>query len=140
MCILLIVLLCLQTSNNSFYPTGHGTKRRVSMHPCMTWMEVQSFRYMAVLRIGRRGEGILVKCECTLSFYIFHFVWIILMMFSWTQFMFCCSNIGLPFYGRSFAGDGLTGIGQVHSGYADTTTWSDDEGSPQCKSAYSNIK
>ena len=67
MCILLIVLLCLQTSNNSFYPTGHGTKRRVSMHPCMTWMEVQSFRYMAVLRIGRMGEGVLVKCECILS-------------------------------------------------------------------------
>jgi len=37
------------------------------MHPCMTWMEVQSFRYMAVLRIGRRGEGVLVKS--TLAFH-----------------------------------------------------------------------
>ncbi|KAL7541791.1 hypothetical protein ACHAXR_011209 [Thalassiosira sp. AJA248-18] len=40
-------------------------------------------------------------------------------------------NIGMPFYGRSFAGEGLTGFGQVHSGYADVATWSDDEGSPQ---------
>ncbi|KAL9190865.1 hypothetical protein ACHAXT_000571 [Thalassiosira profunda] len=40
-------------------------------------------------------------------------------------------NIGLPFYGRSFAGPGLTGWGKTHSGYADTSTWADDEGSPQ---------
>mmetsp|Transcript_20208 Transcript_20208/g.48568 ORF Transcript_20208/g.48568 Transcript_20208/m.48568 type:complete len:687 (+) Transcript_20208:1014-3074(+) len=40
-------------------------------------------------------------------------------------------NIGLPFYGRSFAGGGLTGMGQTHTGYADTITWADDEGSPQ---------
>lgn len=40
-------------------------------------------------------------------------------------------NIGLPFYGRSFAGPGLTNFGQAHGGSADTATWSDDEGSPQ---------
>jgi hypothetical protein len=40
-------------------------------------------------------------------------------------------NIGLPFYGRSFAGSGLTGLGQVHSGAGDMITWSDDEGTPQ---------
>mmetsp|Transcript_3006 Transcript_3006/g.6969 ORF Transcript_3006/g.6969 Transcript_3006/m.6969 type:complete len:694 (-) Transcript_3006:40-2121(-) len=40
-------------------------------------------------------------------------------------------NIGLPFYGRSFAGTGLTGIGDTHIGKADVATWSDDEGSPQ---------
>jgi len=40
-------------------------------------------------------------------------------------------NIGLPFYGRSFAGTGLTGIGQSHSGDADLVAWSLDEGSPQ---------
>ena len=40
-------------------------------------------------------------------------------------------NLGLPFYGRSFAGAGITGFGQSHSGNADATTWSDDEGSPQ---------
>lgn len=43
-------------------------------------------------------------------------------------------NIGLPFYGRSFAGPGLNGFGQSHSGHADTSTWTEDEGSPQCKS------
>lgn len=40
-------------------------------------------------------------------------------------------NLGLPFYGRSFAGAGITHFGQSHSGNADTITWSDDEGSPQ---------
>ena len=40
-------------------------------------------------------------------------------------------NIGLPFYGRSFAGQGLTQIGDTHIGKADVATWSDDEGSPQ---------
>jgi len=42
-------------------------------------------------------------------------------------------NIGLPFYGRSFAGNGLTNFGQSFGGKADTATWSEDEGSPQCK-------
>ncbi|KAL3806783.1 hypothetical protein ACHAXA_003902, partial [Cyclostephanos tholiformis] len=41
------------------------------------------------------------------------------------------ANIGLPFYGRSVAGDGLTGFGQKHLGKADLSTWFDDDGSPQ---------
>ena len=45
------------------------------------------------------------------------------------------SNIGLPFYGRSFAGRGLTKFGQANDGTADIITWRDDEGSPQCKCA-----
>ncbi|KAL7548690.1 hypothetical protein ACHAWF_011963 [Thalassiosira exigua] len=40
-------------------------------------------------------------------------------------------NIGLPFYGRSFAGMGLTAFGQTHSGKSDFVTWTEDEGSPQ---------
>eukprot|EP00956_Cyclotella_meneghiniana_P034342 scaffold103880_cov54-Cyclotella_meneghiniana.AAC.3 len=40
-------------------------------------------------------------------------------------------NIGLPFYGRSYLGSGITGKGQPFSGAADQLTWSDDEGSPQ---------
>ena len=43
------------------------------------------------------------------------------------------SNIGLPFYGRSFSGSGLTQFGQANDGSADTMAWIDDEGSPQCK-------
>ncbi len=44
-----------------------------------------------------------------------------------------CSNIGLPFYGLSFAGRELTKFGQANGGTADLTTWWADEGSPQCK-------
>jgi len=44
-------------------------------------------------------------------------------------------NIGLPFYGRSFAGSALTGMGQAHGGSADMVAWSEDEGSPQCERA-----
>lgn len=40
-------------------------------------------------------------------------------------------NIGLPFYGRSFAGKGITGLNQPHEGVGDLTAWSADEGSPQ---------
>ncbi|KAL3817553.1 hypothetical protein ACHAXA_010572, partial [Cyclostephanos tholiformis] len=40
-------------------------------------------------------------------------------------------NIGLPFYGRSFAGSSITGFGQRHSMAPDLATWGDDEGSPQ---------
>lgn len=46
---------------------------------------------------------------------------------------FSLSNIGLPFYGRSFAGSGLTKFGQANDGTADNKTWKDDEGSPQCE-------
>jgi hypothetical protein len=42
-------------------------------------------------------------------------------------------NIGLPFYGRIFSGRGLTAFGQANDGTADVTSWSEDEGSPQCK-------
>jgi len=42
-------------------------------------------------------------------------------------------NIGLPFYGRSFAGSYLTGFGKEFDGKADGVAWSADEGSPQCK-------
>lgn len=45
-------------------------------------------------------------------------------------------NIGLPFYGRSFAGNGITNFGQSFGGKADTATWSEDEGSPQCKKLF----
>jgi len=43
------------------------------------------------------------------------------------------SNIGLPFYGRSFAGEGLTKFGRANDGAADILTWEDDGGTPQCK-------
>ena len=43
-------------------------------------------------------------------------------------------NIGLPFYGRSFAGEGITNFGQkFDAAKADVIAWSEDEGSPQCK-------
>lgn len=42
-------------------------------------------------------------------------------------------NIGLPFYGRSFAGEGITKFGQKFDAKADDIAWSEDEGSPQCK-------
>ena len=47
------------------------------------------------------------------------------------MYIYIHSNIGLPFYGRSFAGSGLTGLYQPFSSAADTITWSDDEGTPQ---------
>jgi len=40
-------------------------------------------------------------------------------------------NIGLPFYGRSYLGSGITGKDQSFSGAADAATWTDDEGTPQ---------
>jgi chitinase len=40
-------------------------------------------------------------------------------------------NLGLPFYGRSYLGSGITGKDQPFAGGADALTWSDDEGTPQ---------
>jgi chitinase len=40
-------------------------------------------------------------------------------------------NLGLPFYGRSYLGSGITGKGQPFAGGADKLTWSDDDGTPQ---------
>jgi len=40
-------------------------------------------------------------------------------------------NIGLPFYGRSYLGNGITGKDQSFVGTADVGTWTDDEGTPQ---------
>jgi len=90
---------------------------------------------IAVSRIGRLVVGVLIKCEFmvpssvkgTISF-----------MFSSGHcfsnvLLSLCSNIGLPFYGRSFAGRGLTAFGQANDGSADVISWSEDEGSPQCK-------
>ncbi len=51
---------------------------------------------------------------------------------SFISWPFGRSNIGLPFYGRSFGGSDITGFGQEFDGSADLT-WSEDEGSPQCK-------
>ncbi len=51
---------------------------------------------------------------------------------SFLSWPFGRSNIGLPFYGRSFGGSDITGFGQAFDGSADLT-WSEDEGSPQCK-------
>lgn len=44
------------------------------------------------------------------------------------------SNVGLPFYGRSFLatlGSTLDGFDQAFAGAADLNTWADDEGTPQ---------
>ena len=44
------------------------------------------------------------------------------------------SNIGLPFYGRSFLatlGTTLDGFDQAFAGAADLNSWPDDEGTPQ---------
>lgn len=40
-------------------------------------------------------------------------------------------NIGLPFYGRSFGGKGITGMGQSFGNSADQAAWGEDDGSPQ---------
>jgi len=40
-------------------------------------------------------------------------------------------NIGLPFYGRSFGGTGITGMGQSFGNSADQATWGEDDGTPQ---------
>lgn len=98
----------------------------------MIWMAALNSVCMDVLRTGRLVGETLIKCKwycshnvssiCSSSISRAHF-----------SFAIQNSNIGLPFYGRSFAGPGLTGWGQTHSGYADTITFADDEGSPQCK-------
>ena len=99
------------------------------MPHCMIWMEVQNSQYMDVLRIGKRGVHVLIKCK----FSSYPLEVVIKSPLTLRLSGTLCSNIGLPFYGRSFGGTGMTGFGQTHAGYADMVTWSDDEGSPQCK-------
>ena len=114
-----------------------GMQRRVPMHLYMIWRVVLNFLSMHVHRIGWRVAPVLSRCELyriTIQSFVLktssllihpHITYLPLVLFH--------RNIGLPFYGRSFAGSGLTSWGQPHSGYADTITWADDEGSPQCK-------
>ena len=105
------------------------------MHLCMIWMAALNSVCMDVLRTGRLVGETLIKCKwyCSQNVHSIFICFLYKSSHEPISLMLQNSNIGLPFYGRSFAGPGLTGWGQTHSGYADTITFADDEGSPQCK-------
>ena len=115
-----------------------GIKRLGPTHRCTTWRVVYlDSPSIAVSRIGSLVVVFQIKCECVIvSFFSeINDNQAEYMSIFMGHIFAIHSNIGLPFYGRSFSGSGLTKFGQANDGSADTITWIDDEGSPQCKCA-----